>query len=426
MRVFSLFLCVLLLISIQARATTITELLNALKNQPQTKADEFFLKSAKAGYSKTTSLFWPKIYATSSYTHYNSPTSLRPLLPTESSELIRLNKAIPFSKNISQIGINVSMPVFVYPLFSLTKKAQALTKAAKTKKKLNFIRNEAAVVLLNAQLEYVKNLKEAIKGRINSLKAQLNTIKKAVELGRAAPIDALKIEDNLNKLNIQLNKLNSSEYSIIMSIYSLTGIKLKEPAQMELARQVREKELFQLKPLIYNLQASKYELKAKESELFPSIYMKGFIARKFAKSYNTNEHIVKNYGSIGIYLQIPIFNKVIYADIEKAKSDYMKSQYKLREYKRQLISQSKSIKEELKILNRSMILARKNIKNAKELLEYAKVAFRLKRMTEEEYLRYEDALLSAKAELFELKLKKWQDISKLAIIYGNDLKEIVR
>ncbi|AEA34377.1 TolC family protein [Hippea maritima] len=413
-------------ISLNAYSTTIRQLFDALKNQPQTKVDEFFLKSAKAGYSKTTSLFWPKIYATYSYTHYNSPTNLRPLTPTKSSQLMQTNGNLPFSKNIYQIGVNVSMPVFVYPLFSLTKKAQALTKAAKIKKKLNFIRNEAAIVSLNAQLEYIKNLKKAIEGRINSLNTQLNTIKRAVKLGRAAPIEALKIEDSLNRLNIQLNKLNSSEYNVIMSIYTLTGIKLNKPAGMELARPVKEKELFQLKPLEYNLQASKYELKAKEGELLPSIYMQGFIARKFGKSYNTNKHVLRNYGSIGLYLQIPIFDKVVYSDIEKAKSDYIKNRYKLQEYKRQLIAQSKSTKDELKILSKSIILAKKNIKNSEELLKYAKVAFRLQRMTEEEYLRYEDNLLSAKAELLELKLRKWQDISKLAIIYGNDLKEIVR
>ena len=78
------------------------------------------------------------------------------------------------------------------------------------------------------------------------------------------------------------------------------------------------------------------------------------------------------------------------------------------------------------MLNQSINLARKSIVNQQQLLKIAKVAFLDHRMSEEEYLRYEDALAKAKASLYGFEAKKWQDIAQLAVIYGNDLKRIVK
>jgi len=46
-------------------------------------------------------------------------------------------------------------------------------------------------------------------------------------------------------------------------------------------------------------------------------------------------------------------------------------------------------------------------------------------MSEEEYLRYEEALLQAQSKLFEVEAKKWQALAQLAVIYGDDLEEVV-
>jgi len=46
-------------------------------------------------------------------------------------------------------------------------------------------------------------------------------------------------------------------------------------------------------------------------------------------------------------------------------------------------------------------------------------------MTPKVYLRYEDALLNAKAKEYQVISQKWQTIGKLGVIYGNDLDEVV-
>jgi len=148
--------------------------------------------------------------------------------------------------------------------------------------------------------------------------------------------------------------------------------------------------------------------------------------RKFGRSYNTDDRVIRNYGWIGLNLNIPIFDKVIYSDIEKAKSDYLRTQFELEDLEQQLRSESNSLNASLKIVEKSIKLAKKTVLYQKELLVYAKKAFELKRMTEEEFLRYVDALVRAKANLYGLKAKRWEIISKLAVIYGNDLEELVK
>ncbi|MEO1953174.1 MAG: TolC family protein, partial [Campylobacterales bacterium] len=113
-------------------------------------------------------------------------------------------------------------------------------------------------------------------------------------------------------------------------------------------------------------------------------------------------------------------------DIELKKIALMKSKMKLEKTKQELEAQIKSLKDGIVLLKKSKKLNDENIQNQKNLLKYAKMSFDEGRMTQEDYLRYEDALLNAKSAYFEVVSQIWQNIGKLAVIYGVDLKEIVR
>ena len=88
--------------------------------------------------------------------------------------------------------------------------------------------------------------------------------------------------------------------------------------------------------------------------------------------------------------------------------------------------QAEQLRREIRLLKRSVKLARKSVTDQKRLLKIAKVSLENESITEEEYLRYEDALANAKANFYSVQAKEWQDIAQLAVIYGNDLKEIVK
>ena len=420
------FLMVIVLIAQSGFALSIRDLFEALKRQPVTKVDVMLRKSAEASYSRSKALFYPKLYGLASYEHYNSPTSLRPTTPTESNEILREGGGLPFSKDIEQIGLSLRMPVFVYPLFSLTSMMERLKESAKERARLDFIKNEGAIVVLNAKLDYIEELIKTLRSTKKMLKSELKIVNVGVKNGRFAPIASVKIENKLNEIDIELNNLQASKEDVIGTICTLTGIELNKAIGMTQIRGLEEKDFFAAKPLEYQVEAQKYSVKSKIGELYPSIYLSGTILRKFGRSYNTDDRVIRNYGWIGLNLNIPIFDKVIYSDIEKAKSDYLKTQFELEDLKQQLKSESESLNTSLKIVRRSIKLAKKTIMYQKELLIYAKKAFELKRMTEEEYLRYVDALVKAEADLYGLKAKRWEIISKLAVIYGNDLEELVK
>ncbi len=417
---------VVLFISFNSFAVTIHDLFESLKKQPVTKVDIMVKKYFEAEYSKAKSGFYPKIYSIASYEHFNSPTNLRPLTPTESNDIAKTGGGFPFSKDIEQLGLKISMPVFVYPLFSLTSMAKKLMKSAEARQRLNLIKNEAVIVSLNAKLRYLDELIKSTTNTKNSLIEELRIVNVAVKNGRLPEVASIKIRNKIDQMDIAINDLKTARSDVISTMASLTGITLKAPPRMKLVKDIEERELFATKPLEYKLRAKRYQVKATEGELYPSIYLGGTILRKFGESYNNDEDIVRNYGWIGLYLQLPIFDKVIYSNIEKAKSDYIKTHFQLDQLIQDLRNEAKSLNANLKIIKRSMILAEKNVEYQKELLIYAKKAFELRRMTEEEYLRYEDALLEAEANLYGLKAKKWAILSRLAVIFGNNLEELVR
>ncbi len=423
-KIFIIF--ILSCFALTSNALTIQELFRALKKQPVTRIDKLVFKSASYSKTKAISNLYPKIYGAASIEHFNIPTSVAPLTPSQSANLTKAGGAFPFSTTIKQIGVEVSVPLFVYPLFSLAKKAEEMQKSAKEKMRINFLRNEAAIVTLNAKLQYLEELRKAMLARIASVNAQLKTIELSVKLGRTPEIQVLKIKNIINQLYIDVNQIEISRQSVIAAIENLTSIKLKHSVAMVQIRCLKEHEFVELKPLKYTVKARFYEVKSNRAKLYPSFYLKGFIFRKFGVSYNTDQSVIKNYGSLGIYIQIPIFDKTIYADVEKSKSDYLKSVFQLRQLKIELVSEAESLDKELKLLKKSVYMAKKSVENQKRLLEYAKVAFKMKRMTEEEYLRYEDELLNAQANLFGFEAKKWEDLGKLAVIYGNNLEEIVK
>jgi hypothetical protein len=71
-------------------------------------------------------------------------------------------------------------------------------------------------------------------------------------------------------------------------------------------------------------------------------------------------------------------------------------------------------------------LAQTSIKHERELLKVAKVAYTSRRMNQEEYLRYEDKVLSAEANYYLTEARWWETFATLAVLYGNNLDELIQ
>ena len=89
-------------------------------------------------------------------------------------------------------------------------------------------------------------------------------------------------------------------------------------------------------------------------------------------------------------------------------------------------AQASQLENSLEIINKSEELYKQSILDKEELLNIAKVGYKSDRMSIEDYLKYEDDLLLEESNLYKIQAQKWETLMKLAVIYGNNIEEIVK
>ncbi len=415
----------IVLATLSLNATTITDLFDALSKQPTTKIDELNAKLASQGVNKVKSNFYPKIDLFGNYTHYNHASNMRPATPLETKNLTA-NKDLPFSQTIEKVGAKLSVPLFVKSLFDLEKKAKYLAKSAELKKEINFYQNEAVVLGANASLQYLENLQTALNATKKSVLKTRKDIEIAVNFGRMPGVALDKIDDKLNQIDIALNNILIKKENLISKISSLTGINLSHSVDMNVVNQVQTKDIFALKPLLQLIKASEADYKAsKDNRWYPKVAFNAMWSENYANNIQDN-NVAYGYGYYQIGISFPLYDKSTDTDIEMKKIETLKATQQYAKTKQDLTSEVKFLQNQMKLLNTSKKLTKKDIKNQQNLLNYARIAFEEGRMTEEDYLKYETELLEAKARYFEVKSQIWQTIAKLSVIYGNNLKDIVK
>ncbi len=418
--------CILIVVDLQA--VTMTDLFNAIKMQPSTRVDEISSKMAKIASKRVEAGYYPTVDLFANYTHYNTPSSLVPLDPKEAGVLIAKHEPLPFSNTKEVVGLKASMPIFIRELKDLSQKAKYLAKSARLKKELNFYQNEAVVLGANASLEYLDNLIISLNATKKSLLKTKEDLQLSVNSGRAPGIVIDKIDEGINRLDISINNIEIKRTTLISNIENLTGIELKKPVEMKLVREIKKGEIFALKPLQQVINASISDFRAtKAKRYYPKVALNLMWSENYAqKDSYMGESVHRGYGYYQLGISMPLYNRGEDVDMQLKQVAIMKSRMKLKKSENELKMQIKSLQKSLSLLAKSSKLKRLNINKNEDLLKYAKVAFEEGRMTEEDYMAYEDRLLGAKSSFYETESQKWQDIAKLAVIYGNDLKGVVR
>jgi hypothetical protein len=77
-------------------------------------------------------------------------------------------------------------------------------------------------------------------------------------------------------------------------------------------------------------------------------------------------------------------------------------------------------------LENSTQLYTNSIKDKEELLAIATASYSLDQMTIDDYLKYEDDVVLEKTKLYKTQSQAWQTLMKLAVIYGNDIQNLVK
>jgi len=418
---------IILLFPYFLEAQNISVLFSALKSHAQIKADVLLVKKSELQKEKAQSALYPKIDLVATYDNYNKATGMLPVPPNQLIGMIK-DKDVgqPFSNNIYKGGAKFSMPLFVKSIFSAAKRAEAMQKSAKARKHINLLQNEALIVGANANFKYLVSLSKAIESKRDSLLETKKNIQIKVDNGRTPASWLYKIDDSLNEIAIEQNSIELQKKKVISLIESLTGIHLSKPLSMRYDQKLEKGTFVSLKPLQEKIEADAIDVEMQKEKLYPSLYAHGSYMFSTAKAYNNNKDVDEQYGNIGVVLNIPIFQMSQYSSIDLAKVKLQSSRIELQKLKDKLNADVRMLEESLDLLNHSIELYKKSIQNKQKLLDIAKVSYNNEVIPTEEYLRYEDALVMQKAKLYKTKATKWQMLMQLAVIYANNIEEMVK
>ena len=408
-------------------AHTMPELFDALKHHSQTKSDEILVKKAEISASQATSQLYPTINLFGTYDNYSDPTNMLPLAPNRIKPmLVDTTIAQPYSYNIYKAGANFSMPIFVKALYTMADKAEAMQKSAKAKKRINLLKNEALIVGTNANLLYLDALKQSLNLKEKSLLETQKTLKVKVDNGRAPASALYKINDNLNQINISKNNIDLQNKKLVSSIEAITGIKLTKAVAMQEIHNITKNDFASLKPLREKVKASRLGVNAEKEKLYPTLVAHGSYAYSTATAYNNKKDINEKYGNIGLLLNIPLLSMNQYDTVTKSKLELQADEIELEKLRDELAAKADMLESSLPLLDNSIKLSQQSILNKQKLLEIAKVNYKSTRLSTEEYLRYEDDVIDAKAKLYQAKAQKWQTLMELAVIYANNIEEMLK
>jgi len=409
-------------------AHTLPELFNALKNHSQTKADEMVVKKSAVQEDLVYAKLYPKVNLFASYDNYSTPTGILPVPPDTLVGLVKnpAHPTQPFSYNIYRTGANFSMPLFVKSIYTTVKKTEALQKSARAKKHINLLKNEALIVGVNANFSYLDSLLKALHVKEESLHETEKTTQIKVNNGRAPESALYKIDDALNQIAIAKNNIALQKKKLISTVQTLTGVVLNTPVAMHEQSSFTKGTMKSLKPLEEKVRSERLNIKLEKEKLYPALYAHGSYAFSTAKAYNNGHDANEHYGNVGVVLNIPLLAMDNYASIKLSKIKLHASQIALEKLSDELSAQAKMLEDSLPLLTHSLTLYKQSVTNKKKLLAIAKVSYNSGRLSTEEYLRYEDDVVSEEANLYKTKATKWQTLMQLAVIYANNIEEMVK
>ena len=410
-------------------AYSMPDLFDALKHHSQTRSDDALVKKSAIYEDLADSKLYPKINLFAKYDHYTIPTAMVPLPPNHMLSLVKdpTKPSQPFSRNTMVEGASFSMPLFVKSIFTMADKAAAMQKSAKAKKHINLLKNEALIVGSNANFIYLEALQKSLTLKEKSLLETKKTLQIKVDNGRAPASALYKINDGLNQISIAKNNINLQKRKLISIINTLTGIKLEAPISMDLNAKVDSSKGFaSLEPLRVKVAADKLSVKAQKEKLYPTLVAHGMYTFSQGTAYNTDKSIHEDYGNIGVVLNIPLLQMESYSEISLAKIELHSSEVALEKLSDELSSTSQMLEESLPLLDNSVKLYRQSIDDKEQLLSIAKLNYKNGRLSTEEYLRYEDDVVAAKAKLYKAEASVIQTKMQLAVIYANNIEEMIR
>jgi len=402
-------------------------LFSGLEQNAVSKTDAIKLEQASVYKHSINSQFYPIIEGFGRYDYSSIPTGMYPVPPNDLFPLIQ-NQEIPqpFSCHIFRMGAQISMPIFSKSLFTMAKQANQVVISAEALQRINTIKNQSLLVAYITNFNYADNLFNALDQKRQSLlKTKEIIIIKVKNCGLPKSIQ-YNIDNALNEVALTQNELTLQKNELSANVLTITGLVLNKPVSMSQIKTIDKKIIKATQPLKDKIQADELVVKSEREKLLPSLYHQGNYSFNVENAYNNKNKVEDDLLIASLALKVPIFNKSQYNQIKKNKLLLSESKNELKKLTNSFEAQAKQLEQNVLVLENAIMLSKKSIQNKEQLKIIAVKSYEIGQMSIEDYLKYEDDLVLEQVKLFKTEALKWQTITKLAIIYGVDLKTFLQ
>lgn len=407
-------------------ADTIHDWLDAAHKAPTQQLSDLALEGAQAQGNMASAALYPKLTALASMERFNAPTNLRPLTPTETAQIGASNGGYPFSETITSVGATLSMPLFVKTLLTNTEKARENVTSQELKRRISIAERDALLIASNARLMYLENLILALEAKERSLNSTRESILIKTKNGRTAEIELTKVDEQINQTHLKVQESQNALLDAQKTISILTDKPIIHSVAMHLIKEDETHEFLAVSAKEQELKVANLTGRAAIESLYPALSANANYFHRMGEAYNNGDSISRNYGSVALNLTMPLFDKERLSAIELARLEEQKARATLAQTTLEAQNTYSALSNQYATLKQSRILASQSVANYEAMLKTARVAYSTERMVQEEYLRYEDALLGAKAALYAIDATLWQNIAQRAAMSGKDFKEIIQ
>lgn len=414
--------------SLAAKEQRIADWLDAAKNASMQKVIDLTLKDSNLKEEAALAKLYPKISLVGTVETYNSPTNPQPIPPTETTQITQTNGGYPFSKTLEGYGAKVSMPLFVKSLMTQVDIARQSVQTQKIKHRISTAQKEATIIAADAKLIYLENLDLALKAKLASLQNTRESVLIKVHNGRLPELELIRIDEQINQIALKQEETAIARSQIQKLLTSILEIPVEHSVPITLIHDdlVQDREALDVQLQKEDLLVAQLSTQAAKENLYPTLSVNAFWQRKYGESYNNGENFDKEYSGVALSLTIPLYDKESYVAIEQSRVKQMQAGELLKQTENTTNATLNALSKEYGILQNSQVLAQKSVENYETLLTASKVSYLNQRMTQEEYLRYEEALVSAKVALYATQMQLWENLATRSALLGEDFKRIVQ
>jgi len=345
----------------------------ALANNPGLKAQSGRLKAAKAGEKASRGSLYPRLDTYAGYTRTNNPMLVIPMkkLPPAYDPV--------FSRNHYTAGFSASLPLYQggrrwtkITLAELEKKISDRT--------LSFSRQELIANVTNTfnRVVSLKALEKAQEKALAALKKARDDTRRRQKLGRAAPVEVMKMETQVARQEYDLAHTRQARLRARQLLAAMLGRKPESPPcvsgslsdRMPALPPVESTDLEKLVRQRPDLEKAKRRVELAENEIklekgwhLPEVDLVGDYGRRAGSGMNDHEDV----WSAGVNLRFNLFaGGTIEARVRKAEAQLESARQEYTDLKLKALTEVQNAKTRIDEAGSKLEMARRAIASARE------------------------------------------------------------